>query len=123
MIKSLDELQRFKRQEEKALIRQTESQRARILVGMGTCGIAAGAQEVLDAILDELKKRDIKDVTVTQTGCIGLCAREPLAEVIVPGQKKVLYGDIDADKARQIVAHHVVKGVIIKQWAVNEGEV
>ncbi len=123
MIKTLDELREFKKREEEALKEQAAGRRVRILVGMGTCGIAAGAQEVFDAIVDELKKRALDDVIVTQTGCLGLCAREPLAEVIVPGQKKVLYGDVDGEKARQIVAHHVANGVAIKQWAVNKGEV
>ena len=70
---------------------------------MGTCGIAAGAQDVYDAICDELKKRNIEDVVVAQTGCIGFCAQEPLAEVNLPGSQKVLYGHVDPEKAREIM--------------------
>ncbi len=122
MIKNLDDLQKFKEEQKNAMDKRQASQRANIVIGMGTCGIAAGAQEVLDAINDELVRRKIKDVTITQTGCVGLCAKEPWLEVIMPGIPKVIYGNIDAGKARQIIAHHIVNGIIVSQWAINKEE-
>ncbi|HBN97005.1 MAG TPA: NADH-quinone oxidoreductase subunit F, partial [Firmicutes bacterium] len=121
MIKTLEDLKEFRKQQEERLRQQEMETQAKILVGMGTCGIAAGAQDVYDAICDELKKRNIEDVVVAQTGCIGFCAQEPLAEVLIPGAPKVLYGHIDAEKAREIVAQHIEGGKAISQWAVNGG--
>jgi len=90
---------------------------AKIVVAMGTCGIAAGAREVMTAILDELDKRGVRDVSVTQTGCKGLCEQEPTVDVIKDGNS-VTYGYIDADKSRQIVAQHIVNGNIVGDWVV-----
>lgn len=123
MIKTLEDLQEFKEQKKDEIGARERRQRAKILIGMGTCGIAAGAQEVLDAINDELQVRKIDDVTITQTGCIGLCAKEPWVEVLMPGKTKVIYGNVDSSKARQIIAHHVVNGMIVSQWVVNKEEV
>jgi (2Fe-2S) ferredoxin len=123
LIKSLDELQKIKEAELEAIRLREAGQKARIVVGMGTCGIAAGAREVMAAILDELGKRRLTSVAVTQTGCIGLCAQEPLVDVILPGKPRVTYGKVDAGKARQIVAQHVVNGIVITEWVVNRGEV
>jgi NADP-reducing hydrogenase subunit HndB len=91
---------------------------AKIVVAMGTCGIAAGAREVMTAILDELDKRGITDVSVTQTGCKGLCEQEPTVDVIKANEPAVTYGYVDADKARQIVAQHLVNGNIVGEWVV-----
>lgn len=91
---------------------------AKVVVAMGTCGIAAGARDVMTAILDELDKRGISDVAVTQTGCKGLCEQEPTVDVIKDGAT-VTYGYIDAEKARQIVAQHLVNGNIVGEWVVR----
>lgn len=90
---------------------------AKVVVAMGTCGIAAGAREVMAAILDELDKRGISDVSVTQTGCKGLCEQEPTVDIIKDGNT-VTYGYIDSDKARQLVAQHLVNGNIVGDWIV-----
>ncbi|MGI6651945.1 MAG: NADH-ubiquinone oxidoreductase-F iron-sulfur binding region domain-containing protein [Limnochordia bacterium] len=119
MIRTRDDLLAFQRQQAELMQKEAAEKKAKVLVGMGTCGIAAGAQEVYDAICDELRKRNIDDVAVAQTGCIGFCAQEPLAEVILPGSKKVLYGQIDAEKAREIVAQHIAGGKPVTEWAVN----
>ncbi len=92
---------------------------AKIVIAMGTCGIAAGARDVMTAILDELDKRGITDVSVTQTGCKGLCEQEPTVDVIKTGEPSVTYGYVDADKGRQIVAQHLVNGNIIGEWLVT----
>lgn len=119
MIKSLEELQKFKESELAAMQSQEAGAKAKIVVGMGTCGIAAGAREVMNAILDEVAKRQLTGVTVSQTSCIGLCAQEPLVDVIMPGQPRVTYGKVDAAKAREIVVRHVVEGHIVTEWVVN----
>ncbi|MGI9953475.1 NADH-quinone oxidoreductase subunit NuoF [Moorellaceae bacterium AZ2] len=119
MIKSLEELQEFKASELEAIQSQEAAAKAKIVVGMGTCGIAAGAREVMNAILDEVAKRQLTGVAVSQTSCIGLCAQEPLVDVILPGQPKVTYGKVDATKAREIVVRHVVDGNIVTEWVVN----
>jgi NADP-reducing hydrogenase subunit HndB len=90
---------------------------AKVVVAMGTCGIAAGARDVMTAILNELEKRGISDVSVTQTGCKGLCEQEPTVDVI-KGGTTVTYGYIDAEKARQIVAQHIVNGNVVSEWVV-----
>jgi len=73
----------------------------------------------MTAILDELEKRGISDVSVTQTGCKGLCEQEPTVDVIKTGQPTVTYGYVDADKARQIIAQHVVNGAVVSDWVVS----
>ncbi len=115
-MKSLQDLERIRlKAQERMRVREGEGA-TKIAVGMGTCGIAAGARDVMAAILDEVAKRKLADVTVTQTGCVGLCEYEPLVDVILPGQQKVTYARVDADKARQIVARHVVNRQIIGDW-------
>lgn len=117
-MKTLEDLKKVR---EKALeqmkVREGKYQ-AKIVVAMGTCGIAAGAREVMTAILDELDKRGITDVAVTQTGCKGLCEQEPTVDVIKTGEAAVTYGYIDAEKARQIVAQHLVNGAVVSDWVV-----
>lgn len=117
-MKTLEDLKKVR---EKALeqIKLREGKfSAKIVIAMGTCGIAAGAREVMTAVLDELDKRGISDVSVTQTGCKGLCEQEPTVDVI-KGDTTVTYGYIDANKARQIVAEHIVNGNIVGDWVVN----
>jgi NADP-reducing hydrogenase subunit HndB len=84
-----------------------------ILVGMGTCGIAAGAKKVYDIFLDEIKNKDLRDVEVKQVGCLGLCFSEPNIEIQIDGMPDVLYGKIDEELARQIIKQHVIRGVIL----------
>lgn len=93
--------------------RDTEGKSIHIIIGMGTCGIAAGAKESLDAFLDEIDKHNIKNVTVKQTGCMGLCYVEPTVEVKVPGMPDTIYGNVDGETARQIVTEHVLAGKLV----------
>ncbi|KYO64797.1 NADP-reducing hydrogenase subunit HndB [Thermovenabulum gondwanense] len=119
VIKSLEELEKIREQAKDLInLRKDNENKTRIVVGMGTCGISAGARQVLLAILDEIKKRNLNDVIVTETGCIGLCKFEPLIDVIKPGQPKVTYVNLDAEKARQIVAKHIVNNQIIEDWVI-----
>lgn len=118
-MKSVQDLEKIKAQAlEKISLRQ-ESDKIKIVVGMGTCGISAGAREVMLAIMDEIEKRRLKNVIVSQTGCIGMCAQEPLVEVAVPGKTKVIYGNMDALKSRQMIAQHVVNGIVVTDWLIK----
>ncbi len=112
-------LEQIRREAQAKLKVREGDQPIKVVVGMGTCGIAAGAREVMTTILDELGKREVDDVMVTQTGCIGLCQHEPLVEVVGPGGSKVTYKDVDAEKARKIVAQHVVNGQIVGDLVLN----
>jgi len=103
-MKSLEELAKIREQAKHQLELREGKGGPSVVVGMGTCGIAAGARETLLAILDEIGKRNLTNVAVTQTGCGGLCEQEPLVEVVLPGQPKVTYGHVDPNRARQIVA-------------------
>ena len=87
---------------------------------MGTCGIAAGARDVLMAVLEELAAQGISDAAVTQSGCRGLCEREPMMEVAKTGMAVVTYGDLDAEKARAIVAQHLGRGVVVEEWVITQ---
>ncbi len=119
MVKTLEDLARIKDKAKETLAARAGEQATKVVVGMGTCGIAAGAREVMAAILDELGKRNLSTVTVTQTGCVGLCDKEPLVDVVKPGKPKVTYGRVDAEKARRIVAQHIVNDQIIGEWVVG----
>ena len=88
----------------------------RVVVGMATCGIAAGARTTLEAITKEVADKKLNNVIVSQTGCIGICKYEPIVEVFAPGKEKVTYVYVDAERARQIVASHVVNGKVIEEY-------
>lgn len=116
-IKSAEELKRFKDTVLCKIKERHAGDQTTIVVGMGTCGITAGAREVMSAIIDEIDKRNISDVIVTQTGCAGVCQYEPMLEVIKPGIPRVIYGHLDKEKARRIVLEHVINGRVIEDLA------
>jgi NADP-reducing hydrogenase subunit HndB len=106
----------------RALLTIREGQgRAKVTVHMGTCGIAAGAREVMDALLDEMQKRKIKDVIITSSGCAGLCSREPMATVEIAGHPPVKYVDLDSRKIRKVLVDHALNGHIVKEYALAVG--
>lgn len=92
----------------------------RIVVGMATCGIAAGARPVMNKFTEEIAKRNLQGVTVAQTGCIGMCQYEPIAEVMVPGKEKVTYVKLTEEKVAKIVADHIVNGIPVAEYTVGE---
>lgn len=94
---------------------------ARIVVHMGTCGIAAGARDVMKALLDEIEVKGIKDVIVTTSGCAGLCSKEPMATVEILGKPPVKYINLDGEKIRRILNDHVVAGRILTEFALGVG--
>ncbi len=91
----------------------------RVVVGMATCGIAAGARPVLKALTDEIAKRNVMHVSVTQTGCIGMCQYEPIVEVFEPGKEKVTYVQMTAEKAAKVVNEHLVNGNPVIEYTVG----
>ncbi|MBC7321412.1 (2Fe-2S) ferredoxin domain-containing protein [bacterium] len=121
-MKSLEDLKRIREQAQAQIRLRTQEANTKIIVGMGTCGIAAGARETLMAILDELAKRNIQDVVVTQTGCVGLCEYEPLVNVVKPGQPKITYMKVTPERARQIIASHIVNDQVINEWVLSTEE-
>ena len=93
--------------------RNTDNKDVQVIVGMGTCGIAAGAKTAFDVFVEELDKAGMQNVAIRQTGCMGLCHSEPTVEVLVPGMPTVVYGKVDADTARKIVNQHVVRKLLV----------
>lgn len=83
---------------------------------MATCGIAAGAREVINAVSQELESKKLSSVKVSQTGCMGICAFEPIVEVYVPGKDKVTYVHMTADKMRSVVSSHILNGKTIDEY-------
>lgn len=120
-MKSLEELMAIRENAKKRMtVREdTGDDNIRIVVGMATCGIAAGARPVLNAFVDEIAKRDLKGVTVSQTGCIGMCQYEPIVEVLEPGKEKVTYVKMTAEKAVKVVNDHIVNGNPIVDFTVG----
>lgn len=112
---TLEELKKIKEKAQADLEARNIEGKDKIVVHMGTCGIAAGARETLLAILDEIEKRNLKNVIVTQAGCIGLCEYEPLISVEKVGSSKVLYKHVTPEKARKIIAQHIVNGQIVTE--------
>lgn len=106
---TLEELRALRDAKKKEMVqRNTDEKSAQITIGMGTCGIAAGAKEAFDAFLDELGSRGVKDTKISQTGCMGLCFSEPTVEVAVPGMPRVIYGNVNDAVARRIVKEHII---------------
>ncbi|MBE7011171.1 MAG: (2Fe-2S) ferredoxin domain-containing protein [Ruminococcaceae bacterium] len=122
-MKSLAELQEIRnRALNQVNLRKEREEGIRVVVGMATCGIAAGARPVLNAFVQEVEKRNMADVTVTQTGCIGMCRLEPIVEVYVPGQEKVTYIEMTEEKVAKVVAEHLVNGKIVAEYTVGAKE-
>ncbi len=99
--------------------REDASEVTRIVVGMATCGIAAGARPVMTKFVDEVAKRGLKNVTVAQTGCIGMCQYEPIAEVLAPGKEKVTYVQLTEEKVAKIVLEHIVNGNPVAEYTIG----
>jgi NADP-reducing hydrogenase subunit HndB len=118
-MKSLAELEAIRQKTIDNVNQRKDRTTTRVVVGMATCGIAAGARPVLLAIIDEVKKLGLGDVSVVQTGCIGVCRLEPIVEVIKPGEEKVTYIKMDAEKAKKIVNEHVVGGKVVDEYVMH----
>ncbi|RCX20148.1 NAD(P)-dependent iron-only hydrogenase iron-sulfur protein [Anaerobacterium chartisolvens] len=121
-MKSIAELEQIRKKTLDEISLRTNKNVLRVVVGMATCGIAAGARPVMNAFLEELKKRNISDVSVTMTGCIGVCRLEPVVEVINPDGEKVTYVKMTAEKAVRVVAEHIVNGRVCSDLTIGAEE-
>lgn len=120
-MKSIEELMaiRDKTRKNMTVREDTGDSKIRVVIGMATCGIAAGARPVLNAFVDEIAKRDVKGVSVQQTGCIGMCQYEPIVEVTEPGKEKVTYVKMTPEKAVRVVNDHIVNGNPVAEFTVG----
>ena len=112
-VKSIEDLKRVKEEALEKRKAQATSGQAQIVVGMGTCGIAAGARETMKAILEIIEEENLSNIIVTQTGCIGLCEWEPIVEVKMGQEPKVTYGKVSPEKAKEIMREHIMGSKII----------
>ncbi|MBO4216604.1 MAG: (2Fe-2S) ferredoxin domain-containing protein [Clostridia bacterium] len=118
-MKSLAELNAIRDQMKNKVAVRKEHEGVRVVVGMATCGIAAGARPVLNAFVEGVAKEHLDDVTVTQTGCIGICQYEPVVEVMVPGQEKVTYVKMTAEKAKEVIEKHLKNGTPVAEYTIG----
>lgn len=124
-MKSLAELQAIKESmKNKVQIREVEGEDnvVRVVVGMATCGIAAGARPVLNKFLEEVQAKGLDNVMVTQTGCIGICRLEPIVEVIMPDGTKTTYVKMNADMVPKIVGEHLVNNRVVEEFTIGAAE-
>ena len=119
-MKSLEELKAIReRMQGQVGLREEDDTVTRVVVGMVTCGIAAGARPVLTAFAEGVQEKGIKNVMVTQTGCIGLCKYEPIVEVIQPGKEKVTYIKVTPEKAKEIIDQHLIRGQVVSEYTIK----
>ena len=122
-MKSIEELRAIREKMKKQLdLRDNDENDIRVVVGMATCGIAAGARPVLTAFLDEIGKRQLRNVIVSQTGCIGVCRLEPIVEVFAPGQEKVTYVRVKPEMVPVIVEQHLVNHHVVTDYTIGAAE-
>lgn len=119
-MKSLAELQAIKeRMQNNVMLRSKDGEaNIRVVVGMATCGIAAGARPVLNAFLKEIEDRRLSNVVCTQTGCIGICRYEPVVEITTPDGVKTTYVKMDEDKVAKVVTEHIVNNKIVQEFTI-----
>ena len=122
-MKSLAELAELReKMKAEVNLRRDATDDTRVLVGMATCGIASGARPVLARFVEEVNRRQIKNVMVTQTGCIGLCKQEPIVEIVVPGKSKVTYVKMTPEKVARIVTEHLVNGNPVVEYTIGPNQ-
>ncbi len=120
-MKSLEELKAIREKMQGQVgLREEDDTVTRVVVGMATCGIAAGARPVLNAFVEGVAEKGIGDkVMVTQTGCIGMCKYEPIVEIMAPGKDKVTYVKMTAEKAKEVIDQHLIRGQIVSDYTIN----
>lgn len=119
-MKSLEELRAIREKMQGQIgIRSEADASTRVIVGMATCGIASGARPVLTALSDAVIAKNLSDVSVTQTGCIGLCQYEPIVEVLQPGKDKVTYVKMTPEKAMEVVEQHLIRGQVVTEYTIQ----
>lgn len=120
-MKSLEELKaiRERMQSQVGFRSDAGDEQIRVVVGMATCGIASGARPVLTTLSSAVQEKDLTNVSVTQTGCIGLCQYEPIVEVMEPGKEKVTYVKMNPEKALEVVEQHLIKGTVVTKYTIS----
>ena len=118
-MKTLAELEAIRQKTLDSVNLRREHEGTRVVVGMATCGIAAGARPVMLAFVEEVKKRNLSNVTVAQTGCIGMCRLEPMVEITLPGQEKVTYVKVNPSMVPRIVTEHIVNGKPVTEYSIG----
>ena len=118
-MKTIKELEEIRNRTLERINIRKEREGTRVVVGMATCGISAGARPVLKALVEEVSKRGLRDVIVSQTGCIGICEYEPVLEVYRPGEDKVTYVKMTPEKAVRVVAEHIVNGKVVTEYTIG----
>jgi NADP-reducing hydrogenase subunit HndB len=113
-VKTLEDLKKIREETLEKRKAKATSGTAQVIVGMGTCGIAAGARDAMKSILDVIETDNLSSILVTQTGCIGLCEKEPIVQVIIGEQPKVTYGKVTPEVAKRIMKEHVVNGKVVQ---------
>ena len=122
-MKSLEELAAIRdKMKQTVNTREAAHDSTRVVVGMATCGIAAGARPGMLAFMDEIAKRHLDHVTVSQTGCAGMCRLEPMVDVYVPGQEKVTYVKLTPEMVPRIVTEHIVNGRTVEEYTIGAAE-
>ena len=121
-MKSLAELKAIReRMQQQINLRDEEGEhKTRVVVGMATCGIAAGARPVINRFAELVQEKGLSDVTVTQTGCIGLCRFEPIVEIYRPGEPKVTYVHMTPEKAETVVDQHLIRGQVVSDYVIPD---
>lgn len=117
----IEDLAKIKEETRRMTVLREGAGRAKVTVHMGTCGIASGAREIMSALLDEMKKKDVKDVIVATSGCAGLCSQEPMVTIDVKDTPPVKYVDLTEKKIREVFNRHVLKGEIVEAYALSIG--
>ena len=117
----LDDLDSISEKIKRTMLLREGAGRARVIVHMGTCGIAAGARPVMNAIMEEIEARDVKDIILTISSCAGLCSREPMMTVELQDEPPVKYVDLTPEKAKRIFVEHVLGGKIVAEYALALG--
>ncbi|MCM8709525.1 (2Fe-2S) ferredoxin domain-containing protein [Clostridium sp. SYSU_GA19001] len=118
-MKTIQDIENIKKAAWDRVNQGTNRKTTRIVVGMGTCGLAAGAESVYEAVVDEINKLGLNNIIVVKTGCIGVCRLEPIVEIIRPGEEKVTYVNMSPYKARRVVASHLLVGAVLKDYTIH----
>ncbi|MEL7649527.1 MAG: (2Fe-2S) ferredoxin domain-containing protein [Sedimentibacter sp.] len=121
-MKSLEELKKLREESIKNIEMRNTDKDIRVVVGMATCGISAGARPVLTTLVEEVAKRNLKNVQVVQTGCIGMCTLEPIVEVYSADREKVTYVHVDPEKAKRIVSEHLANNNVVVEYTIGSAE-
>jgi NADP-reducing hydrogenase subunit HndB len=118
-VKNLEDLKKFREEALEKRKAKATTGKIQVVVCMGTCGIAAGARDTMKAILDYIEAESLSGVLVTQSGCIGLCEKEPIVMVTVGEEAKVTYGKVNAEIARRIMKDHVANGKVLSDHVIQ----